>query len=155
MSITKVNADLLDLSDGYAFTGTVTGAGRVVQVVNVINSAVNTTTTLLPNDDTIPQSGEGAEFMTLAITPTNASNKLFIEAVVYISPSSSGPTIESALFQDSTAGALAAMAQRSDATSIGENICFNHYMTAGTVSATTFKIRCGILYTSDAATDLH
>ena len=33
MSITKVNADVLDLTDGYAFTGTVTGAGSNIKEV--------------------------------------------------------------------------------------------------------------------------
>lgn len=36
MSITKVNADVLDLTDGYAFTGTVTGAGSNIKEMLVM-----------------------------------------------------------------------------------------------------------------------
>jgi len=50
-----------------------------------------------------------------------------------------------ALFQDSTANALAAMVLKSGdtQTGFGPNV-FTHYMTAGTVSETTFKIRAGV-----------
>ena len=145
MSTTKVNADVLDLADDYAFTGTVTGAGggKVVQVVNTQTGAVATGTTTTPLDDTIPQITEGTEFMTLAITPTSASNKLFIEvAVNYASSATNGRTW--ALHQDTTAGALACIHEQSAA---GADelfiIGFNHYMTSGTTSSTTFRVRGG------------
>ena len=41
--------------------------GDMVQRVNTQTGAVATGTTLLPNDDTIPQNTEGTEFMTLAV----------------------------------------------------------------------------------------
>jgi len=62
---------------------------RLVQVVNVTDSAVATGSTTMNSDNTIPQITEGNEWMTLAITPTNASNKLFIEVVVQVASSSS------------------------------------------------------------------
>ena len=52
---------------------------RLVQVVNTQTGAVATGTTVMPIDDTIPQNTEGDQYMTLAITPTHASNKLLIE----------------------------------------------------------------------------
>lgn len=42
--------------------------GDVVQVVNTQTGAVSTGTTVIQNDDTIPQIGEGDEYMTLAET---------------------------------------------------------------------------------------
>ncbi len=50
----------------------------VVQVVNTQDGAVATGTTVLPWDDTIPQNTEGDQYMSLSITPTNASNKLIL-----------------------------------------------------------------------------
>ena len=59
---------------------TADGTNRyVVQVVNVQDGAVATTTGTVAYDDTIMQNDEGGEFMTLAITPTSATNKLKID----------------------------------------------------------------------------
>ena len=119
-------------------------AGSVVQVVNVIDGAVNTGTTLLPIDDTIPQNTEGVEFMTLAITPKATTNKLKIEVVIGFAHSSTNSTLVSALFQDSTADALAAMpVSRNAGANETVNLVYTHYMAAGTTSETTFKVRAG------------
>ena len=47
MAITKINADAMDLTDAYAFTGTVTGAGATTPAFNVVaaNSMSVATTT--------------------------------------------------------------------------------------------------------------
>ena len=117
--------------------------GKVVQVVNVQTGAVATGTTVMPYDDTIPQNTEGNEYMTLAITPTSATNKLKIEVV--INASGSVPMwIVAGLFQDSTASAIAGTLRNdSNATEL-KPLTISYYMAAGTTSATTFKIRVGL-----------
>jgi hypothetical protein len=115
---------------------------KIVQVVNTETGAVNSGSTIIPYDDTIPQNTEGDEFMTLAITPTNASNKLKIEVVAWLSPSVAR-FVTAALFQDSTANALAAMSQYESFGTGMKCVSFTHYMTAGTTSSTTFKVRGG------------
>jgi len=142
MSITKVNADVLDLTDGYAFTGAVSGAGKVVQMVNVQDSTVGTVTTIIPIDTSIPQNDEGGEIMTLAITPTSSSNKLYIDVSLNGIDAGSSEDITGLLFQDTTANSLAACNQYMASTT-GTGLAMRHYMTAGTTSATTFKIRLG------------
>ena len=116
----------------------------VVQVVNTQDGAVATGTTVLPNDDTIPQNTEGDEYLTLAITPTNANNMLKIEIVIHLAHTSASSYMIAALFQDSTAGALAASqpARTDQANTAGVGV-FTHYMVAGTVLPTTFKVRAG------------
>ena len=94
------------LSTKLATTNLATGA--VVQVVNTTSVAVATGTTTIPLDDTIPQNNEGTEFLTLAITPTNASNKLKIEVSGLWGTSADTNWVILALFQDSTANALSA-----------------------------------------------
>lgn len=117
-------------------------AGDVIQVVNTQTGALATGTTTMPNDDTIPQITEGNEYMTLAITPASASNILVIEVVAHFS-SSAAQNFNAALFQDSTANALAASEQFMGATGSLYNIKFTHRMVAGTTSPTTFKLRAG------------
>jgi len=116
--------------------------GSVVQVVNTTSVAMATGTTVIPNDDTIPQNDEGTEFLTLAITPTNASNKLKIEVTGLWTSDAAGWLIV-ALFQDSTAGALAVSHDYDSVATAVVNHGLSHFMTAGTTSATTFKVRVG------------
>lgn len=116
--------------------------GVAVQVVSTNYSAVGTGTTVIPYDDTIPQITEGTEFMTRAITPKSATNRLHIHAKLYIS-ASLVESIIAALFQDSTANALAA-AMDCASTATGESeVNVIHDMVAGTTSSTTFRIRAG------------
>lgn len=119
-------------------------AGSVIQTVNTQTGAFASGTTQIPADDTIPQNTEGDERMTLSITPNNSSNKLKIQVVVNCTTSGSGSdVITAALFQDTTANALAAGVSTVQAASGMCNISFTHYMDAGTTSATTFKVRIG------------
>ena len=138
-------------ADGSAGTAIVTNGsgtlsfaatGKVVQVVNTKTGAVASTTTTLPNDDTIPQNTEGGEFLTLAITPTSASNVLRIQGVFQTSPNGA-QFVTAALFQDATASALAASMEYGSANTALE-VVLDYYMTAGTASATTFKVRLGM-----------
>lgn len=118
-------------------------SSKIVQVVNTQTGAVSTGTTTLPLDDTIPQNTEGTEFMTLAITPTSASNLLKIEFGGLLTNNTSVQWCAAALFQDSTVGALAVGAHIMETGTRGGMVNFTHYMTAGTASETTFKIRAG------------
>lgn len=116
--------------------------GHIVQVVNTQTGAVATGTTAMVDDDTIPQNTEGDEFMSLSITPTSATNKLKIDIVANFS-TNAGTDVMTGLFQDSTANALAAFRTGTSSTGKGLAVIFTHYMTAGTTSSTTFKVRIG------------
>lgn len=120
------------------------GGGSSVLVQRVISEVATsaTGTTLIPLDDTIPQKTEGDEYMTVSITPTNASNILYIEAV-FFAVHSVPAWISAALFQDTTTNALAAITGFSPQAGGGAPLVFRHKMVAGTTSATTFKIRAG------------
>lgn len=140
-------ADMNSVQEEIVAIETALGVGltnTVVQVVNTQSGALTTGTTVMPFDDTIPQNTEGDEYMTRAITPKSATNKLKITVVVHGGHSAtSAHKICAALFQDTTAGALAAGYNTlADSGSCGQ-ITFVHYMTAGTTSATTFKVRAG------------
>jgi hypothetical protein len=125
-------------------TGVHNITGSSVQVVNTQSGAVATGTTQIPADNTVPQITEGDEYMTLAITPKSATNKLKIEVVWNGAHSSTASQITAALFQDTTANALAAgWGGRRSAANAESQITFTHYMTAGTTSSTTFRVRAG------------
>jgi hypothetical protein len=115
----------------------------VLQQVRTETGAEASGSTSLPYDDTIPQSTEGDQYMSLAITPQSSSSRLVIE-VVFNGALSTGGSLIAALFQDATASALAV------ATSVGNpvnndsmQVVLKHNMTSGTTSSTTFKVRVG------------
>lgn len=118
-------------------------AGVVVQVVQSNYSSSSTGTATIPFDDTIPQNTEGTEFMTVTITPKSTTNRLVIQGVIMLSMSVANGNGQTALFQDSTANALAAFTAFMATSSGRMAIPISHDMVAGTVSPTTFKIRAG------------
>lgn len=118
--------------------------GDVVQVQRNSTGALATGTTLIPFDDTIPQNTEGDQYMSQAITPRSAANVLAVSAQGSYSNTASGTdTMIQALFQDSTAGALACTAEVKGVSAGPVLLATTYAMRAGTTSATTFKIRAG------------
>jgi len=131
--------NILDITGGKI--STFIGGNNDIQIIKTQTGAYAACATLIPTDDTIPQKTEGNEVMTLTIIPTNASNKLKIDVVINGAPASGG-YVCAALFQDDIADALACsfMQCYSSYTSV---IKFTHFMDAGTIVATTFKVRVG------------
>ena len=127
-------------------TGTIAAsalpAGSVIQVKNYQFGTVATGTTVIPYDNTIPQITEGNQFLSLAITPISATSKLLFQ--IFLSGThSAGGWITSALFQDSTANAIATTASYQGQATAAANGTLNYFMTSGTTSSTTFTVRAG------------
>ncbi len=122
---------------------TIASALTYIQRVSASTVAMATGTTTMPADDTIPQNTEGFEVITVSVTPTSATSKLIIEATVHHSHSVSNNFVGVALFQDSTANALAVAANHVPDNAVIKQTTLRHVMTSGTTSPTTFKIRIG------------
>lgn len=135
--------NILGTNDASFNDGTGLNTGAVQQQVSTLTGAVASGATTIPRDDTIPQNTEGVQFMTLAITPKAAANILVIEVVAHLASSAANISFTGALFQDSTANALAVGTNfLATATAICP-IIIRHTMAAGTTSSTTFKLRAG------------
>jgi len=132
-------------SAGTGAPPTFSAGGKMIQVVHTAYTANTSGTTVLPIDDSIPTSTEGIPVpgMDTAITPTNASNILFIEVVINQSNSSSGGSSGCALFQDSGAAAIGVGINSHPTAQLFGQISLHYRMVAGTTSSTTFKIRVG------------
>lgn len=123
-------------------TATATGAAQgVVQQVILRDGDGQTGVGTFPLDDTIPQIGEGSEFLAQAFTPTNASHILNIEWRVHLG-STAAQHFVAALFRDAVSDALATSAHRQDAASFAI-LHGLHRMVAGQVTPITFRIRGG------------
>lgn len=123
--------------DGYRKTG------DIVQAVSTMTGAVATGTTTIPQDDTIPQNTEGTQFMTLTMTPGHVSNVLVVKTG-FNGASTVNQFPIMALFQDAVANALSVTWVESGSSGGAPFAMYLvHTMLAGTVGATTFKIRVG------------
>jgi hypothetical protein len=118
--------------------------GEVIQTIYAKTStAFDTTATSIPGDSTIPQNTEGTEILTSTITPISSTSKIRIRAVIQHGQNGGGGSVY-ALFRDSTANAIAA-------TFVNANTAGSHVFTvvldfedtAGSTSATTYRIRGG------------
>ncbi len=120
------------------------GTSPVVKMVSLMTTAAATGTTQIPLDNTIPQNTEGDQYMSLAITPSSASNILLIQVIVFAATNQTLQQLTSALFKDSVADALATGGLRTGTQiDASTSVAFNHTIVAGTTSAITFKVRVG------------
>jgi hypothetical protein len=117
--------------------------GFAVQMAQVTSGSVSTGSTVMPADNTIPQITEGDQYMSVSITPKSTTDILVIRAVVLLSASVGTDAIVAALFQDTTANALAATEQFQTQSGGVVTLVVEHVMTAGTISSTTFRLRAG------------
>ncbi len=128
-------------SNGAGIAPTFNGIAVLQQVRNNIKTLVNCNVAI-PWDNTIPQQTEGVEVLTVTITPVSSTSTLVINFSCFAS--TTGSTFGTvALFQDSTANSLCAYSYTLSGNPNPSTITLNHYMTSGTTSATTFKIRIG------------
>lgn len=117
-------------------------SGSIVQIQRTTSTAGASTTAIIPADNTIPQIGEGSEYFTVSITPTNSSNVLQIEVFIPVITIATGGVYGfiGALFVDATANSLAAC--------FGSIYAQHMYMqfntTAGSTSARTYRFRYGV-----------
>ena len=132
-------------ADGYVtFVGPDTN--NLIQQVRTSTSAYLGSTSVIPFDNTIPQVGEGTQLFSLAITPTDSTSVLLLEASVMIAVNSSAATktVTFAIFQDGAANAIYATSKEYTGTGVTTNFTFDFYKTAGTTASTTFTVRYGI-----------
>jgi len=116
---------------------------KVVQVVRAYTGAVMTTTTQIPLDDTVPRITEGAEVLTVTITPTRTTNILLVQAALQGSINTSNRAFTVAIFRDAVANALAAESAPVASTNLPIVCPCIAEQVAGSTAATTFRLRAG------------
>lgn len=133
------------LTNKVQITGTTPPTGAVLQYIPTTDGTLTTGTTTTPSDNTIPQNTEGVAVTTLdtAITPMSASNILEVDVFIGTTSNSAAGLYTLALFQDATAGALAAASVQPGAGQQAQMSIPAFPLVANTTSATTFKSRVG------------
>lgn len=150
-----VDNTILDLTDDFAFTGTVSGAGggKVLQFKQYESTTALRTNNIIPLDDTVPASTEGGQVMTAAFTPTSATSDIFILVNVFGNEHSNfASTISVPLFAGTTHLQTGYMACRSGDGSDGHTWNQTSFMTKhtpGSTNAITYSVRMGCEQSSD------
>jgi hypothetical protein len=123
---------------------TIFPAGHVLQVKSTVVTDYFLITGTTPGDDTIPQSNEGGEVITQAIT-ASATNNTFLIFVNVFGGTSANDTATLALFKNSDANAIAATGILDTGS---KNRSLVHKITTGSTSEITFKVRIGCTWAS-------
>lgn len=133
-----------DVDGSFAMATTATSylAGNVFLHAPATSSTSDSTAVALPIDNTIPQSGEGKEYLTITVTPKNASSTLVISFNAFVSQSTTG-SVAVALFVDAGADALFATAVTPGGAAQVAAVALQFSVSAGSTSARTYKIRFG------------
>jgi hypothetical protein len=116
----------------------------VRQIVSSFTSVLANTTNLIPADDTIPQSSEGAQFLSVPITPQSGSSFLKIDVIVGAWSANSVVMACGAIFRDATANAIAAALSIIAQTGTSNQFQMSCIVAAGSTATTTFKFRMGL-----------
>jgi hypothetical protein len=141
LKVVRVNAAETDFELATIAAG---GGDAVAQIVATTSKTAASTTSSFPIDNTIPQNTEGAEYTSLntTITPSNASSTLLVEVVMEVSASVAIDVLV-CLFRDSAADAVAVRDVTVANTSWSSMAVLTYKVSAGSTSATTFKVRYG------------
>jgi len=115
--------------------------GAIKQVVSSTTESYLNSASAIPFDDTIPQSSEGYELLTITLTPQSASSNLYIDFSGFFSGSTAN-TATFAIFRDSGVDALYAGAVGINTTYIynGKLSCV---IPSTAASSTVIKVRVG------------
>jgi hypothetical protein len=118
-----------------------TPMGAVIQFEYQEINTQTATTSIIPADNTIPQSSEGLQLFSVTITPKKIGNVLKVYGSFYIQMTANGLAAFS-LFKDSNASAETAVSHVVNASN--STVHLTHIETVISLDAIEFKIRGGI-----------
>ena len=119
------------------------GGETMYQVVRAsISTRIDISGTVIPEDNTIPQSTEGTQVLTVTIKPRNKKHRLRIEFCAPTGNGINGDTAVAALFKNSETSAIAVGVALINGGRMN-NLMLLHDMEAGTEEEIAFKVRAG------------
>lgn len=118
------------------------GGGKLVKIQTSIITSTSTITSVIPVDNSIPQSSEGDEVATITYTPLSASNNLDLEFEVMVSVSAVA-RVTAALFVNSDTNAVKAIGVVGAGGGFSNVVRLRYIVPAGSTTSRTYKIRMG------------
>lgn len=114
------------------------------------NSTVIDVTGVILSDNSIPQSSEGTEVITVTVTPFSASSQLVVQVQAFVSETTNaGDSVVACVFRDSetdpvNGGVAASILANSQSNLTHMNLSFeSEKIPSGSTTPTTFRLRIG------------
>jgi len=127
------------IADG-AVTNAKVADGAVVKVLQASNATRQAVTGIIPIDNTVPLVTEGDEILSQAITPTTATNKVLVRAVVPFT-ASAAYNVTFSLFRGSTC--IAATTVAPTTSDYGQVATIEFFDSPASASSQTYSVRAG------------
>lgn len=141
---TFLTATDVNIPSALSVSELVQASTKVKQVVTATSSSAITTTTPVLVDNSVPQSTEGAEFISVTITPTSSSSKVLLIFSGMFGCTVASNIITAFLLRNSGTSALYAIGgQASNSANSVTPISFQFVDSPATTSATTYRVRAG------------
>jgi hypothetical protein len=119
-------------------------SGSIVKSSKYVEFNYASTTSIIPVDDTIPQSTEGLPIISAFITPSLSSNLIRVRASLYCSSPSGSVTGVFAVFRGVNANAIFATSEYFGSALETKQIQFEFFDSPATTSPTQYLIRFGV-----------
>lgn len=133
----------------------------VLQRVVAVDDTQQSNTALTPNDDTVPQVGEGWQALEASINPLKKSSRLRVTIILAASASATGRGVFIHLHRDGAANAVAGwQCNSAPANGGGQHQEFLHEEATNSLASTTFQLHLGLdaaatAYTNGDASGRH
>lgn len=119
------------------------GASKLLQMVSFATGGYITTTATISYADTVPTDGQGAQVLTLSITPQQVGSALYVDCNIYGDDGTAGGNGVIMLFASATT-AIAAAANAAGSAGAEPQMGMLSYATTATgLASKTFKVRVG------------
>src|SRR5262249_31537558 len=99
--------------------------------------------TSIPNDDTIPQIGEGTQILSVSITATRSTSRIFVQFRGWGVFTGAATALIAALFKDGAANAVQVAATRPSAADTLAFLALDFNFAPGDTNAHTLTLRVG------------
>jgi hypothetical protein len=109
----------------------------------VSTGAYDSSTTVIPLDNTIPQISEGEEILTYAFTPVSATSTIVVEVIFEGVDGAGGARFVAAIFKDAGVNAINAGFTYPNGGLGGAGLVLNHEEVSGSLTARTYSVRYG------------
>lgn len=127
---------------GSTANGITLGTGLLGSSISTYTSFSNLTTTI-PADDTIPQSSEGSNILSITYVPKSASSTIYLSWNIFGAASTATVTVAAPLFKDAGVNAVATTCAGSFSTSLPLNFSGNYSESSASTASRTYKINVG------------
>jgi hypothetical protein len=149
--ITIGSGTTLDLVNGAGSVlidrSSVSGAGKVLQVVDITDATASSHTGNLPDDDTIPTNTEGSEIISGSFTPVSATSTFYCTLSAHSHRTINQTNVTYSVFTSASANAIGVTRVYTTGASL-ESTSFAYNIASTSTSALTFSARIGSATTS-------